>query len=312
MSREELERFLTDAGRAEIDRLFSEPEQESDDFNVAEALDQNLYEALTQYDRSAALSRWISLRFSGPHTDGRLAEQAVEDVLSALRREITGATSEKNTDLLRLDLVGFSRGSAILHLVPAGTVGFDVYEDEGGNRQEALPVEEDQLDDALAVVTELHSAAEHEGDVQRFSGREQLLRGFIALADALDKHDLDMGIVWRSRTGRHRSADLTSHGRQYARQYLDRSEANDIVTINGRVVELKISGSFDIKATPAANSARYTITTEGEDSLLDLHLELGQTVTVRVRRHVERNKVGVIFGYKYEYLNMVGRDDTLI
>lgn len=312
MSREELERFLTDAGRAEIDRLFSEAEQESDDFNVAEALDRNLYEALSQYDRAAALSRWLSLRFTGPDTDGRLAEQAVEDVLSALRREITGAASEKSADLLRLDLVGFSRGSAILHLVPAGTVGFDVYEDQGGNRQEALPVEEDQLDDALAIVTELHSAAEQEGDVQRFSGREQLLRGFIALADALDKHDLDMGIVWRSRTGRHRSADLTSHGRRYARQYLDRSEDSDIVTINGRVVELKISGSFDVKASPAPNSTRYTITTEGEESLLGLHLELGQTVTVRVRRHVERNKVGVTFGYRYEYLNMVKPGDTLI
>jgi hypothetical protein len=312
VSREELERFLTAEGRTAVDRLFNEAEQDSNDFDVAEALDRNLYQALTEYDRNATLSRWLSLRFTGPRTEGRLAEQAVEDVLSALRREISGASSTKSTDLLRLDLVGFSRGSAILHLVPATIPGSDFYENDNKEFQEALPIAQDQLDDALTVVTELHSAAEQQGDVQRFSGQETLLRGFMALADALDKHDLDMGIMWRSRTGRHLSADLTSRGRQHVRRYLERSETSDIIVITGRVVELKISGSFDVKVSPATNSTRYTITTGSEESLLSLHLELGVIVSVRVRRHIERNKVGIVFGYRYEYLNMVTAGEPLV
>lgn len=311
MSREELERFLTAEGRAAVDRLFSEDERESDDFDVNEVLDQNLYEALSEFDKSAALSRWLSLRFTGPHAEGRIAEQALEDILSAFRREISGANNGKDINQLKLDLVGFSRGSAILHLIPAVTDETGSSIDQTANEQQRFPVREDQLDDALGVVTELHAAAEQEGDVQRFSGKESLLKGFTALTAALDKYELDMGIIWRNSTGRRRSAELTSHGRQYARQYFERSDTSEIITINGRVVELKISGSFDVKASPAANSPRYTINTSGEENLLGLHLELGQMVSVRVRRHTERNKVGVVFGSRYEFLDMVTYGEPL-
>jgi hypothetical protein len=312
VSREDVERFLTDSGRSAIDSLFKEAGQESDDFDVSEVLDRSLYEALTEYDHRAALNRWLSLRFTGAHTNGRLAEQAIVDVLGALQREIIGASPAKDPDLVKLDLVGFSRGSAILHLVPAATPDTDVSEDANEQTQGTLPVEPDRLDDALSVITELHSAAEHSGDVERFSGQEMLLRGFMALADALDKHDLDIGIVWRSRTGRHRSSELTSQGREYARQYLERSETAEILVISGRIVEMKISGTFDIKASLASNSPRYTITTGGEESLLGLSLQLGQSVRVRVRRHTEQNKVGVIFGSRYEYLGLMPSEDKLV
>ena len=109
MSREDLERFLTDEDHSAIDRLFRESEQESDDFNVAETLDRHLYEALIQYDKNATLSRWLSLRFTGPHTDGRLAEQALEDILSALRREIIGA-SPANSQTCRVPTCWFLAG----------------------------------------------------------------------------------------------------------------------------------------------------------------------------------------------------------
>jgi hypothetical protein len=311
VSREDLERFLTAEGREAARRLLEEAAHDDDDFDVAEALDQSLHDALVEYDSTARLSRWLSLRFSGRDTEGRLAEQAVEDILGALRREISGASSTKNAELLKLDLVGFSRGSAILHLVPAATTDIGAPEDTEGN-QETLSVAEDQLDDALGVVTQLHSVVEQEGDVQRFSGQEGLLRGFAALADALDKYGLDMGMTWRSSTGRHRSANLTSQGREYARQYLDRIERTDIIQINGRIVELNISGSFDVKVGTAVNSPRFTITTAGEEALLGMRLELGQPVNVRVRRHVDLNRVGVVFGFRYDLLNMIKPEDPLL
>jgi hypothetical protein len=303
VSGEELERFLTDEGRTAVDRLFAQARDEGDDFDLAETLDRNLYEAMLQYDTRAGLSRWLSLRFTGPRTQGRMAEQAVADILSALRREVTGASETKDTDLLKLDLVGFSHGSAILHLAPAQSADIAPGDDEA-EEQQTLVAAADRLDDALSVVTELHRAAESAGDVMRFSGQDQLLKGFEAVADALDKHDLDMGITWRSRTGRRRTAELTSQGRAYARQFLDRSDTSEITIVSGRVVELSISGSFDVKAGSAANSRRYKITTGGEDSLLSLHLELGEHVDVRVRQHTDRNKVGVLIDTRYEYLSM--------
>jgi hypothetical protein len=310
VSREELERFLTDEGRVAVDRLLAQARDEGDDFDLAEVLDRNLYDAMLQYDTRAGLSRWLSLRFTGPRTRGRMAEQAVEDILGALRREVTGASATKDVNLLKLDLVGFSHGSAILHLAPAQSADLAAGDDEA-EEQQTLVAAADQLDDALGVVTELHRAAESAGDVMRFSGQDQLLKGFEALADALDKHDLDMGITWRSRTGRRRTAELTSQGRAYARQFLDRSDTSEIIVVTGRVVELSISGSFDVKAGSAPNSRRYKITTGSEDSLLSLHLELGQPVNVRVRQHTDRNKVGVLIDTRYEFIRMTGPDDPL-
>lgn len=307
MSREELERFLTDEGRVAVDRVLAQARDEGDDFDLAEVLDRNVYDAMVQYDARAGLSRWLSLHFAGPRTQGRMAEQAVEDILGALRREITGASATKDVNLLNLDLVGFSHGSAILYLAPAQPADIAPVDDEA----ETLVAAADQLDDALGVVTELHRAAESAGDVMRFSGKDQLLKGFEALADALDKHDLDMGITWRSRSGRRRTAELTSQGRAYARQFLDRSDTSEVIAVTGRVVELSISGSFDVKAGTAPNSKRYKITTGGEGSLLSLRLELGQTVNVRVRERTDRNKVGVLRGVQYEFLSMIESDDPL-
>lgn len=310
MSRDELERFLTPAGRQAVDRFISEAQQESDDFDVVEALDRNLYDAMARHDNRAGLARWLELRFTGPRVVGRMAEDAVEDILSAFRREVTGASTAKNAELLKFDLVGFSQGSAILHLVPADTATIDPG-DAPDDGQQALVAGEDPIDHALGVITDLHRAAESSGDVLRFSGQEKLLRGFAALTEVLDKHDLDMGITWRSRTGRRRTSQLTSHGREYARQYLDRVDTSDILTITGRVVELSISGSFDLKTSMASNSPRYKISAGNEEALLNLRLELGQTITVRVRRHTEQNKLGIPFGTHYEYLSMSAKDEPL-
>lgn len=311
MSSSELESFLSAEGRSAVDRFMRQvAQEESDDFDVAEVLDRNLYDAVAGYDNRAGLSRWLSLRFTGPRAEGRLAEQAVEDLLGAFRREIIGASPAKSAESLRLDLVGFSHGSAILHLAPAEEAGVDPGDgpEEG---QQTLTVGVDQIDHALDVVTSLHIAAEDAGDVERFSGQEQLLKGFAALADALDKYDLDMGIIWRGRTGRRRSAELTSRGREYARRFFDRSDTSDVITVTGRIVELAISGSFDIKTGTSVNSPRYKVHTDGEDSLLGLGLQLGQTISARLRRTTEQNRVGITFNIRYEFLGMVGREDRL-
>jgi hypothetical protein len=293
MSSSELERFLSAEGRSAVDRFMRQvAQEESDDFDVAEVLDRNLYDAVAGYDNRAGLSRWLSLRFTGPRAEGRLAEQAVEDLLGAFRREIIGASPAKSAESLRLDLVGFSRGSAILHLAPAEEAEVDPGDgpEEG---QQTLTVDVDQIDHALDVVTSLHVAAEDAGD------------------DALDKYDLDMGITWRGRTGRRRSAELTSRGRDYARRFFDRSDTSEVITVTGRIVELAISGSFDIKTGASLNSPRYKVHTDGEDSLLGLGLQLGQTISARLRRTTEQNKVGITFSIRYEFLGMVGKEDRL-
>lgn len=67
----------------------------------------------------------------------------------------------------------------------------------------------DHIDNAVTVVTDLHTVAETEGDVLRFTGRTDLVREFAALGDALDKHRLDLDVRWRTADGRHRDSTLT-------------------------------------------------------------------------------------------------------
>jgi hypothetical protein len=63
MSSSELERFLSAEGRSAVDRFMRQvAQEESDDFDVAEVLDRNLYDAVAGYDNRAGLSRWLSLR----------------------------------------------------------------------------------------------------------------------------------------------------------------------------------------------------------------------------------------------------------
>lgn len=310
MSREELDRFLTAEGQRSVDELLADAGQEDGDRDILEALDRNLYDALSNFDVRAGLARWLELRFTGPKAAGRMAESAVSDVLDAFRRELIGASKAKDASSLGLDLVGFTQGSAILHLVPAEAASLapgDLPEDD----QQALAPAEDPIDQALSVITELHVTAETSGDILRFSGQERLLKGFSALNDALDTHDLDMGITWRNRTGVRRSSLLTSSGREFARSYLDRVDSSEIVILSGRVVELNISGTFDIKAGPIATSPRYRVHMESERELLDLRLELGQTISIRARRNVERNKLGVTFNTHYKYLSVVPKDQEL-
>lgn len=310
MSTDELERFLTSRERKAVNAFLAEASQDSDDFDVLEALDRNLYEALSHHDERAGLSRWLELRFTGAKASGRMAESAVSDVLGAFRREVVGASRAKDADKLGFDLVGFSEGSVVLHLVPAQSADVDPG-DLPADDQPALTAADDPIDQALSVITELHDTVESSGDILRFSGRESLLKGFSALADVLDKHDLDMGITWRNRAGVRRRSALTSQGREFARTYLDRSDKSDIITITGRIVELNISGSFEIKVGAALKGPRYKIDTESEADLLGMHLELGQTITVRARRIAEQNKLGVTFSVRYKHLDTLTADQEL-
>jgi hypothetical protein len=306
MSREDLERFLTGDGRAAVARFISESLEESAEFDLDEVLDRNLYDAISDYDSRSGLRRWLSLRFTGQNIEGRLGVEAVEDVLNGFRRELegAGAATVKTAGLLKLDLVGFSSGSAILHLAPADTADVDPG-DNSDTGQQNITAGPDQIDVALGVVTELHSTAESAGDMLRFWGQDALLKGFSALVDALDRYELDMGITWRGSTGRRYSAQLTSEGRDYVRQYLERADTAEMVTVIGRVVELNISGSFDVKTGTSSNSPRYTIMTDGEDSLLNLGLKLGQNVRLRALKRTFRNQVGVTFGDRYEFVALI-------
>ncbi|MBL7487279.1 hypothetical protein I6A60_00090 [Frankia sp. AgB1.9] len=270
---------------------------DASDVDLVEALDRSFVEALSAYDPDAAAARFLSLRFSGDGVDGRLPERIVEEVLAAFRRELAGAVPSASPADLQLDLVGFSRGSAVLHLAPAPVLSEPA--DRGG--QPAL-LAADPVDSAVRSVADLHDAAEGQQDMRRFADRTDLLHAFVALTDALERHGVDLDVIWRSAAGTGRRATLTKLGRAHVRRNLERREAVDQYSFTGRVVELNINGSFSLKLGVARNSTRVEVDANGEERLLALGLRLGETITVTVLRAVEHTNLGIASKGRYTLL----------
>ena len=294
-------RRTLDAFRESLD-----PDDTADDLD--QALDRNLRDAMSAYDPDAVLPRTLALRLHGAGLDGgRLPDDALTDVLVPFRRELAAAAaSGSDPGTLRLGLVGYERGSAVLYLAPAPDA--DV-ESSDGQDPPSLTSGADHLDNAVTVLNDLHTAAETEGDLLRFAGRADLVRGFAALADALDKHRLDLDVRWRAADGRHRDSTLTRRGREYARGYLERTERTEETTVTGRVVSLAINGTFGVK--PSLRGGVVDVHTDGEQALLNLGLQLGQTVSVRVRRIETRDRLGNTGTTRHDLVGLAGEQETL-
>lgn len=276
-----------------------------DDEDVVAAVDRNLVEAMSRWDRGARASRRLAVRVSGESvTPGRLDSAVSEELLHALRREVTAAAPTGTLEtLLRLELTGVGIGSAVLYLEPQ--------EDSHEQSADELVQTPDPLDDALRTVLDLHATAEAENDLGRFARSKDLLRAFDSLTTALDEHDLSLGTRWRARTGTVAEADLTRTGRDYARPYLERLQESDEVTLTGRVTVLDIDGGFTLRASAAKNAPRYEVRLPAGLALTDLGLTLGTTVSVRVERTVSRARLGLESKPKYVFVTMNSTEDQL-
>jgi hypothetical protein len=147
--------------------------------------------------------------------------------------------------------------------------------------------------------------------MRHFAEKSDLLHAFIALTDALERHDVNLEVIWRSSTGSRRQTILTRLGRTHVRRNLERRESVDQLSLTGRVVELNINGSFSLKLGTARNSQRIEIDTNGEERLLGLGLRLGETVSVTVSRTVEHNDLGITTKRRYSLLTVASRSAAL-
>jgi len=212
---------------------------------------------------------------------GRLDSEFSEALLHALRREVhAAAPAGTPDDVVRLELTGVGAGSAILYLEPA--------QDSRIQTEDELLQAPDPLDDAVRTVLDLHSAT-----------------------TSLDEHDLALGMLWRARTGTSDQAQLTRTGRDHARPFLERVPEFQDITLTGRVTILDIEGGFTLRTSMARNAPRYEVRLPEETALTDLGLQLGSTVTVRVRRAVARARLGLESRPRYEFLEMVADEVTL-
>lgn len=312
MKREKIDRLLSSNARQAAEEFLREVDEApgSDDFDLHEALDVNLAEALSHFNPDATLKRRLSLRLVGEGVEGRLPERAVEDILYAFRKELAGAAPGSAKEDLKLDMVGFSRGSAIIHLEPA--IGEDAFEDDDEETtQPSLVAAPDKYDAAIKIIVDLHHAAEVGQDMRRFREYGDLVSALEKLANALEKHRVDLDVHWRSGSGLHRRSTLTEVGRSHFRSYLAARDVKEERTFQGRIVALDLSGSFSLKTGYSRNSKKYEIKTDGEDALLSLNLQLGSSVTAIVSRQWKETNLGNVLKEQYRLVELINDEPPI-
>jgi hypothetical protein len=294
-----------DVDLAEVSRLWAELEAaEEPTMSVDEILDRNYHDTIASYDPDARLSRWLDLTVHGDRVRaGSLDIGIAQELFHAFSMELDGAAATEGAgNAPRVELAGVSRGSAVLHLVP--THGEDL-PSEG-----QMPLVVDRLDAMLERITELHQVAEAEGDLRQFGDEAVLLKGLHELTKALDRHDLELRLRWRSATGAHRHSELTTRARSYVRRQWEDETERDELRISGRVVSMDLAGTFDLKTT-AGRRKRYTVHVGGEEDLLHLHLNLGDLIHVTVAAKRQVNRLGLAGQPRYELIGFTGDEPTL-
>lgn len=283
-----------DVDLAEVDRLWAAFEASDEPTgSVDEILDRNFYETISAYDRSARLPRRLDLTITGEKVSaGSLDIDIAEAILRAFSLEVGGAATWQGvSDGPRLELVGISRGSAILHLAPTAIARPD----------SEIPVAVDQMDAALERISRLHNAAEQGDDLREFSSSPPLLKGLHELTKALDQHDLGLRMRWRSATGAHRQSLLTDRARAYVRSQWEDQVQRETICIAGLVAAMDLNGTFDVK-TSVGRKKRYVIHVESEADLLGLNIQLGDLVHVKLSAKTRVNRLGLAGTPRYEFV----------
>lgn len=298
--------FHPDVDMAAVEEIWAEWEREPEtDASVDEILDRNYYETISSYDERARLPRRLQLRVSGPNVvAGEPEAAAVEQLLHAFQIELKGAAQQQgNAPTPSLRLAGVSGGSAVLHLAPAAA--------ENHPDDDQMAVVTDQFDSLMATVTELHDLAEGAGDLRRFAEHVTLLKGLREMVTALDQHDLELDLRWRSATGARRESQLTSQARAYVRRQWEEEETRNMARLSGRLTALDLNkGTFTLTSLDPRKRT-YQVHVEDEARLLGLGLDLGERYAVEAEEVLRTNRAGLEGQKMYRFVRVVEHEERL-
>lgn len=274
-----------------------------DDVDLDEALERNFQDTVRDYFPDARLPRGLDVRLMGTTvTTGALDIEIGHQILSDISHEVGGAAKAMQVSTPKFDLVGLSRGSAVLHLAPRG----------GEEIGDGSLVDVDRVDGPMELITRLHTVAEAGGDMREFAEYADLLKALHGLVRTLDASDLSLEMRWQSGTGRRRLSSLGRNGRRYVRTLWDHQTESEERTLTGVVVELSMT-AFSLKSSPKQTAKKYVIQVQGDGAMVRLQsrLPLGETVTVRVNEIRETNRLGIGPAPRYEYLRLEGDQQVL-
>ncbi|CAL9482896.1 hypothetical protein SUDANB145_03060 [Streptomyces sp. enrichment culture] len=245
--------------------------------------------AAREYEPHARLDEELRLRLTGPNTEaGALRFQWGDALLDPVEKAVSAAAGTA----VQLELTGLSAGSTVIHARPVAVA-----------HPSDDPVLEAPLTSAtstgMQIFTRLLEALETGEDVREWS---RLFDSVDAVARALDRYALDLGVTWYDAEGGVRSAQLTERGRHRAARLRDTRPRDQEITISGRITELRESGWVKVKTGTAKNAPAYDVRFEEPGTLLRMRLGLGDNVHFRVRFRQLLDAVGIARTTEYTYL----------
>lgn len=263
--------------------------------SAAESLDRNFYETISSYDSSARLERVLDVRLVGRTArEGRLDSGILRDVLGAINTEIAGAAKSVNlSPAPAFALSAITSGSVVLQLEP-------LLDEEPTPSDAVAALVGDKVDGLLVKITALHQRAEDEEDLREFAGNDTLLKGLLQLTRALDRHQLNLEMTWRSGDGHHRTSRLTESGRRFVSDQAEPRQRRQLKVVSGRIVQVALD-SFKIKTVSERRPLEIQV--EGDEGAIDLHLELGEETTIRVEQFEDVNKLGIKTNHRLVFMD---------
>ncbi|MFJ5103808.1 hypothetical protein [Streptomyces sp. NPDC088554] len=254
--------------------------------------------AAREYEPDARLDEELRLRLTGPATEGgALRFQWGDALLDPVEKAVSVAAGTP----IQLELTGLSAGSTVIHARPVSS---------------AHPQEQPVLDapatsatsTGMHAFTKLLDALEAEQDVREWV---RIFDAVEAVARALDKYELELGVTWYDASGGVRSARLTERGRHYVERLRGTRPRDQEITVSGRITELRESGWVKVKTGTAKNAPAYDVHFEASEELLRMRPTLGDNVHFRVRFRQHLDSVGIARTTEYTYLGPAAEQTSL-
>ncbi|MFJ8182689.1 hypothetical protein [Streptomyces sp. NPDC096105] len=285
---EAAERLLEDMGT-----------EERDDEEVEAGHRAGRLAAVRAFEPDARLDEELRLRLTGPDTEGGALRFQWGD---ALLNPVENALSIAAGTPIQLELTGISAGSTVVHARPVPSVVVPETTAMDAPATSAAST-------GMQMLTRLLGALEAEQDVREWS---RLFDAVDALARALGKYELDLGVTWYGADGDMRRAQFTERGRRHVERLREKTRARDQeLIISGRVTELRESGWVKVKTGTARNAQAYDVHFEEPETLLRMRPGLGDNVHFRVRFRQRLDAVGIARSTEYTYLGPAAEQSSL-
>ncbi|MEU7963709.1 hypothetical protein AB0D09_09610 [Streptomyces sp. NPDC049097] len=283
---------VLERNRAANARFFADQgsEHRSEDA-YEEELRRHWLEAVRHYDPAAQLQEELVVRLRGEAADRGALDFRIGNALLKPLREGVSASARKDVEL---ELTGISRGSTVLHVRP------NVPEIVSDTNENLGVIDSSITDPAMRDFLKLVDAAEKEQDVRRW---ERIVPGLNGVVEALDRFDLSMEMRWFSLDGTVRSSHLSRRGKDYVRSLQNTEVQKTRMSITGRITELRESGVVKIKTGASKTSPAYEIRVNPE-GLIEMHLELGMTVSFVVEVSRKTDMLGNARSTDYRFLRV--------